>query len=116
VIRAVCRGRRVRPPRITAGNVTEPTLQTATRRECRNLRGWASTSCMCAVPASPRVSTVVGFAASKNRLSEMPYSGSVRFEVDPRCLLATVERGDAASIAGWFELGHGPLGQAVALA
>ena len=31
-------------------------------------------------------------------------------------LLAAVDRGDAASIAGWFELGHGPLGQVVALA
>jgi hypothetical protein len=34
--------------------------------------------------------------------------GVVGFEVDPRCLLAAVDRGDAASIAGWFELGHGP--------
>jgi hypothetical protein len=40
----------------------------------------------------------------------------VGFEVDPRCLLAAVDRGDTASIAGWFELGHGPLGQVVALA
>jgi hypothetical protein len=30
----------------------------------------------------------------------------VGFEVDPRCLLAAVDRGDAASIAGWFELGR----------
>jgi pimeloyl-ACP methyl ester carboxylesterase len=42
--------------------------------------------------------------------------GVVGFEVDPRCLLAAVVRGDAASIAGWFELGHGPLGQVAALA
>src|SRR5712691_8145257 len=42
--------------------------------------------------------------------------GVVGFEVDPRCLLAAVDRGDAASIAGWFEFGHGPLGQVVALA
>jgi hypothetical protein len=37
----------------------------------------------------------------------------VGFEVGPRCRLAAVDRGDAASIAGWFELGHGPLGQVV---
>jgi hypothetical protein len=42
--------------------------------------------------------------------------GVVGFEVDLRCLLAAVDRGDAASIAGWFELGHGPLGQVAALA
>jgi hypothetical protein len=42
--------------------------------------------------------------------------GVVGFKVDPRCLLAAVDRGDAASIAGWFELGHGPLGQVMALA
>ena len=34
--------------------------------------------------------------------------GVVGFEVDLRCLLAAVDRGDAASIAGWFELGQGP--------
>ena len=39
--------------------------------------------------------------------------GVVGFEVGPRCRLAAVDRGDAASIAGWFELGHGPLGQVV---
>ncbi len=33
--------------RITAGNVTEPTLQIAKRHECRTCRGWASTSCVC---------------------------------------------------------------------
>src|SRR5664280_1551425 len=32
--------------------------------------------------------------------------GVVGFEVGPWCLLAAVDRGDAASIAGWFELGH----------
>jgi hypothetical protein len=42
--------------------------------------------------------------------------GVVGFEVDSRCLLAAVDRGDAASIAGWFALGHGPLGQVAALA
>ena len=42
--------------------------------------------------------------------------GVVGFEVDLRCLLAAVDRGDAASVAGWFALGHGPFGQVVALA
>ena len=32
----------------------------------------------------------------------------VGFEVGPRRLLAAVDRGDAASIPGSFELGHGP--------
>jgi hypothetical protein len=42
--------------------------------------------------------------------------GVVGFEVDRRCLLAAVDRGDTAGIAGWLELGHGPFGQVVALA
>ena len=32
--------------------------------------------------------------------------GVAGFEVGLRCLLAAVDRGDAASIAGWFEMGH----------
>jgi hypothetical protein len=32
--------------------------------------------------------------------------GVVGFEVGLRCLLAAIDRGDAASIAGWFEMGH----------
>jgi hypothetical protein len=47
MIRALCQGRRVRPLRISAGNVTEPTLEIAKRRECRTCRGWASTSYVC---------------------------------------------------------------------
>jgi hypothetical protein len=39
----------------------------------------------------------------------------VGFKVDLQWLLAAVDRGDAASIAGWFELGHGPLSQVAAL-
>src|SRR5215212_1594384 len=31
-----------------------------------------------------------------------------RVEVGRRCRLAAVDRGDTASIAGWFELGHEP--------
>jgi hypothetical protein len=42
--------------------------------------------------------------------------GVVGFEVDPRCLLAAVDRGDAISIAGWFVLRHGLRRQVVALA
>jgi hypothetical protein len=50
------------------------------------------------------------------RQERMP-RGVVGFEVDPRLSLpAAVDRGDAASIAGWFALGHGPLGQVAALA
>src|SRR4051812_48683569 len=38
------------------------------------------------------------------------------FEVDPRRLLAAVDRGEVVSIAGWCELSHGPLGQVAAFA
>jgi hypothetical protein len=41
----------------------------------------------------------------QRRGGNAPRSGGLK--VDPRCLLAAVDRGDAASIAGWFKLGHG---------
>jgi hypothetical protein len=36
--------------------------------------------------------------------------------VDPRCLLAAVDRGEETSIAGGFEEGHRPFGEIAAFA
>ena len=55
-------------------------------------------------------------SSSTSKAVEAAPRGVVGFEVDRRCLLAAVDRGDAASIAGWCELGHTPLGQVAALA
>jgi hypothetical protein len=42
----------------------------------------------------------------QRRGGNAPRSGGLK--VDPRCLLAAVDRGDAASIAGWFKLAMDP--------
>jgi len=49
------------------------------------------------------------------RTSAVP-RGVVGFEVESSVSTRAVDRGDTASVGGWFDLGHGSFGQVAALA
>jgi hypothetical protein len=117
-------GGRLRPAVTTRGAIYRPELRTSSQTSAQISR--TASDCHMTTANAIRPATTSRRSQGQARLTRSPFRscfihssstsraveaaprGVVGFEVDRRCLLAAVDRGDTASIAGWFALGHGP--------